>query len=77
MYYRNPDYLDVGRLTRELQARELLARERRVKTSSASLPSRPLLSGRLGGLVLSTSMIALPAMAFFLFLGVSRMINAL
>ncbi|HEY4075825.1 MAG TPA: hypothetical protein VGM26_02730 [Rhizomicrobium sp.] len=77
MYYRNPDYLDVGRLTRELQASELLVRERRARANRSSPPLRPLLSGRLGGLVLSTSMIALPAMIFFLFLGVSRLINAL
>jgi hypothetical protein len=73
MYYRNPDYLDVGRLTRELQARQLQTKT----TSSAPHRSGSQELGRLSGLVLSMSMIALPAIALFLFLGVSRVVNAL
>ena len=75
MYYRNPDYLDVGRLTRELQARQLQANA--TQMSSAPRQPGPQELGRLSGLVLSMSMIALPAIALFLFLGVSRVVNAL
>ena len=75
MYYRNPDYLDVGRLTRELEARQLQTKAARM--SSAPQQSSPQELGRLSGLVLSMSMIALPAIALFLFLGVSRVVNAL
>jgi hypothetical protein len=60
MYYRNPDYIDLDRLTRTVQA--------------APEPKPLSLANRL---LLSVGMIVAPVVAFFLILGVSRLIATL